>query len=67
MIQNYCIVDIATNIVVNVCVWDGDTNTWQPPAGTIAVQSDTAGIGWIYDPATQTFTDPNSPAPEPTP
>lgn len=66
MYQNYCIIDVATNIVVNIAWWNGDTNSWQPPDGTIAVQSDVAGIGWIYDPATGTFTDPNAP-PDPVP
>jgi hypothetical protein len=27
--QNYLM--IQENIVTNICVWDGDTNTWQPP------------------------------------
>lgn len=31
--QNYLMVNEATNLVDNVCLWDGNTNTWQPPAG----------------------------------
>jgi len=56
MDENYAIID-STNIVINVCLWDGVT-PWQPPEGCIAVQSDTAQIGWIYDPSTGTFTPP---------
>lgn len=67
MNQNYCLIDTSTNIVINVVWWNGDTNAWQPPEGTIAIQSDTAGIGWLYDPATGTFTDPNPPPVEPAP
>lgn len=31
--QNYLMVNELTNVVDNVCVWDGNLNTWQPPAG----------------------------------
>ena len=27
--QNYLM--IQNNVVINVCVWDGNTQTWQPP------------------------------------
>ena len=37
----------STNVVDNVCVWDGDTNTWQPPTDTLMlVQSDTQALVW---------------------
>ncbi|MGE5545576.1 MAG: hypothetical protein ACM33T_01665 [Solirubrobacterales bacterium] len=38
--------------VVNLCVWDGDFDTWAPPAGTEAVRlakGQPCDIGWIYD------------------
>ena len=57
MNQNYCVIDEYTDIVVNIVVWDGVT-PWEPPAGTFAVQSDTAGIGWIYDPDDGSLTPP---------
>lgn len=27
--QNYLM--IQENVVTNICLWDGDVNTWQPP------------------------------------
>lgn len=44
-IQNYLMIE--NNIVTNVCVWDGDTNTWQPPANvTMLVQATTPALIW---------------------
>ena len=31
--QNYLM--IQENIVTNVCLWDGNVNTWQPPVDAI--------------------------------
>lgn len=47
-ISRYALVDNLTQIVVNVCVWDGDASTWQPPSGTTAVEIATmlCEIGW---------------------
>ncbi len=46
--MNYAIIDSATNLVVNVIVWDGKP-PWQPPSGCIAVLlRNNAGIGWSY-------------------
>ena len=43
--QNYLI--IQNNLVVNVCVWDGDTSKWTPPQGSIAlVQATTSCMVW---------------------
>jgi len=45
----YALVDNATQIVVNVCVWDGNVSTWQPPAETTAVKIPAellCEIGW---------------------
>ena len=43
--QNYLVVE--NNVVTNVCVWDGDTNTWQPPTdATMLVQADTQALVW---------------------
>jgi hypothetical protein len=59
------IIDAEYNIVVNVAVVGG---AWLPPDGTFAVDmtnyNPCPGIGWIYDPATGQFTDPNSPQEE---
>lgn len=53
-IQNYAVIDVNGN-VVNVIAWDG-ISTYNPGAGLTLVQSDVAGIGWIY--ASGVFTNP---------
>jgi hypothetical protein len=43
--QNYLVVE--ADVVTNICVWDGDTNTWQPPAdATMLIQEDTNALVW---------------------
>jgi len=43
--QNYLVVE--NNVVTNVCVWDGDVNTWTPPAdATMLIQADTQALIW---------------------
>ena len=43
--QNYLI--IQENVVTNVCFWDGNPNTWQPPSGAITlIQADTPAMIW---------------------
>ena len=43
--QNYLVVE--ANVVTNVCVWDGDTNTWQPPLdATMLIQANTNALVW---------------------
>lgn len=47
--SNYAIVNVASGNVDNVVVWDGSASSgWSPPDGSIAVQSDIAQPGWIY-------------------
>lgn len=55
--KRYPIIDVATNIVINVSQWDGVT-PWSPGEGFIAIQSDVAEIGDIYNPETGEFTKP---------
>lgn len=39
-----------TNVVDNVCVWDGNSNTWTPPADYLLLtQSATLALIWIWD------------------
>jgi len=46
-VQNYLMVNKSTNVVENICVWDGDTNKWQPPANTIMlIQSQIPAMLW---------------------
>lgn len=51
--MKYAIIDKDTNIVQNVVEWEG--RPWTPPNNSMLVQSDTAGIGDIYDISTNTF------------
>lgn len=45
--QNYLMIPNATNVVENICYWDGDINTWQPPVDTLMlIQSATNAIIW---------------------
>jgi hypothetical protein len=37
--QNYLVVE--ENTVNNLVLWDGNVNTWQPPAGAIMLVADT--------------------------
>jgi hypothetical protein len=47
MNNQYLMINEATNIVENVCVWDGDVNTWQPPENTLMlVLENTPSIVW---------------------
>ena len=43
--QNYLIIE--SNVVTNEVVWNGDTNTWQPPAESIqVVDATTPAMVW---------------------
>ena len=43
--QNYLVIE--NNVVSNVCVWDGDINTWTPPSdATMLIQADTNAMVW---------------------
>lgn len=45
--QNYLMIPTATNVVENICLWDGDVNTWQPPADTLMlIQADIPAMIW---------------------
>lgn len=58
------LVDASTNIVDNVIMADPSVDP--APAGYILVglpDDSPVTNGWIYDPATGTFTDPNPPPP----
>ena len=47
MEQNYLMINESTNIVENICIWNGDVNTWQPPANTLMlVESTTPTLMW---------------------
>ena len=43
--QNYLIIE--SNIVTNICIWNGDTTEWTPPQGSIAlIQATTSAMIW---------------------
>jgi len=43
--QNYLIIE--NNVVSNVCVWDGNTETWTPPSNaTMLIQAVTPAMIW---------------------
>lgn len=50
--QNYLMINESTNVVDNVCVWDGNPNTWQPPSGyLLLVKATTMALVWVWDSA----------------
>lgn len=51
MEQNYCMVNIETNVCDNVCVWDGNTETWTPPPNYLMlVDEETPAKVWRLTP-----------------
>lgn len=45
--QNYLMINESTNVVDNICEWDGNPNTWQPPANTLMlIQATTPAMVW---------------------
>ena len=50
MISTYAIIN-SSNIVTDINMWDGNTSTWSPVSGFIAVEtgSDYVGIGMTYN------------------
>jgi hypothetical protein len=55
-VQNYLMINQSTNVVDNVCLWDGNPNTWQPPAGYLMlVQSTTMALVWGFDKAVDDY------------
>ncbi len=46
----YVMID-SSNIVVDLTIWDGDTEKWTPPTGItcIGIGTDPIGIGMTYN------------------
>lgn len=58
--MNYAVIE--NGVVVNIIVWDGNADTWQPAAGQVAVPASGVpglGRGWTYD--SETFSAPAQP------
>lgn len=48
VLENYLM--IQNNVVTNVCVWDGNPDTWTPPAdATMLPQATTMALVWFWD------------------
>ena len=63
--MNCAVVSQDTMIVVNIIVADPTIDP--PPNGCVLiglVEGEPCDIGWIYDPDTNTFANPNPPPPE---
>jgi hypothetical protein len=46
--QNYLM--IQENVVTNVCLWDGDVNSWQPPSdATMLIAETTPAKIWEWN------------------
>ncbi len=50
MNSTYVILDLAGGWLVNLVKWDGCLETWQPPAGTIAVPASEVDFGSLPQP-----------------
>ena len=56
-IQNYLVINETTNIVDDVVVWDGNTDTWTPPSNSLMlVQSTTPALVWFSNEDYTVFT-----------
>ena len=58
------VVDLATNIVVNIAVADPSVDPAPDGFLFVGVDEVPCGMGWIYEPLTGGFTDPNPPPPD---
>ena len=60
--DNYAVITISGNKVVNIIVWDGDTSQWGPGKGHSTVKLKPGmwcDIGAIYDKDTGIFSFPD--------
>lgn len=49
-------VNNQTNVCDNVCLWDGNPNTWSPPSNYLMlIQATTLAKVWVYDFDTRTY------------
>ena len=66
MVENWAM--ILNDIVENICLWDGNTATWQPPEGylmEVVPEGSPVSIGWGWDGTN--FVAPPQPDPVPNP
>lgn len=56
MNENYLLINNQSNIVENICVWDGNLQTWTPPNNyLLLVQKTTPAKIWIYSNSIQDY------------
>lgn len=46
---------VKDNVVINVCMWDGDPTKWQPPADVIMIPNEWVGPGDWWEESEQRF------------
>lgn len=63
MADRYAVID-DNNVAQNFIIWDG-VSEYNPGEGLrcVPLTAESYGFGWVYDPATGNFTNPN-PEPE---
>lgn len=44
--KNYLMINTTTNVVDNICVWDGDMLTWSPPDHLLMLLETTIAKVW---------------------
>jgi hypothetical protein len=62
--MQYALVQISDYVVVNIII---AVPSYVPPEGYLAIEltpGQVCNVGWIYDPATGTFINPNPPPQE---
>lgn len=48
--QNYCMINVGTNVCDNVVLWDGNSETWNPPADYLLLaQATVPSYVWILN------------------
>jgi hypothetical protein len=48
MLNDYLMINESTNIVENICTWDGNPDTWQPPTNYLMLIKDiTPAMLWV--------------------
>jgi hypothetical protein len=56
MNKNYCMVNSVTNVCDNICLWDGNPQTWTPPANYLMlVQETTPSKLWALNKDSNTY------------
>lgn len=63
--QRCALVNATSNVVENLIIADPTVDPI--PSGYLLIglpENSPVAVGWIYDPSTNTFTDPNPPPPE---